>query len=244
MFTLLRKRLGELDGPKWAAIFVFEFIVVLLGVLAAQMLQERFEAQRERNAFEANREALNRQLDSVGTTLILRGLQAECVTRNLRQIVDAVEAGRALPEGVFTTHPPRGFGELTVWDGALAAQTRKYLTPQEATSYEFLGLVAGDLRDASQAEERDWATLALAKENAGNLGDAGRTQVLLAANSLLHAYEGWERAPAMTAGLTAAIGAQPSAAQMMNIQPEGSLCREEVVKGLEALDLPAPEGNG
>lgn len=241
MFTLLKKRLGELDGSKWAAIFVFEFVVVLLGVLAAQMLQERFQAQQAKDAFTASREALNRQLDSVGTSLIVRGLQAECVTGNLRQIVDAVEAGRALPEGVFTTHPPRGFGELTVWDGTLAAQTRKYLSPQEASAYEFLGLVAGDLRKAAQEEETNWATLALAKDDATALGDAGRTQVLLAANSLLHAYEGWERAPATTARLMGSIGSQPIPREIDASHPEGALCRDAVISGLEALQLAASE---
>lgn len=237
MFIALKQRIEQLDGPKWAAIFVFEFVVVLLGVLTAQMLQERFEAQQAKSSFDASREALNRQLDNVGTSLILRGLQARCVTDNLRRIVESVEAGRSLPDGVFTTHPPRGFGDLTVWDGTLAAQTRQYLSPQEATAYEFLGLVAGDLRAARLDEERDWATLALAKNNAARLGDAGRTQVLLAANSLLHAYEGWERAPATTAGLMQAIGSQPNSDQILQIQPEGTLCQTEVVAGLDELNL-------
>lgn len=241
MFLLLKKRLNELDGPKWVAIFVFEFVVVLLGVLAAQMLQERFQKQQARSAFEANRAALNRQLDNVGTGLIQRGLHAECVTQNLRAIVDALESGQRVPEGVFTTHPPKGSGELTVWDGALASQTRTYLTDSEVGAYEFLGLVAGDLRAAAQQEEIDWATLALAKNNAAGLGDAGRTQVLLAANNLLHAYEGWERAPATVAGLMETVGAKPQPERILAVHPEGALCREAVIGGLEALDLAASQ---
>lgn len=243
MFTLLRHRLGELDGPKWAAIFVFEFVVVLLGVLAAQMLQERFQAQQARANFEASRTALNRQLDNVGTSLIQRGLQAECITVNLREIIVSVEAGQPLREGVFTSHPPKGAGELTAWDGALAAQTRKYLPAQLAESYEFLGLVAGDLRNGAQREETDWATLALARSDASRLGDAGRTQVLLAANNLLHAYEGWERAPATTLRLMRQIGAEPQPNRIRTVHRGDTPCSRDVLSGLEALETGAVRGN-
>ncbi len=242
MFLALKQSLKNINGWKWAALFLFEFVVVLLGVLAAQMLQERFQAQQQKASFEANRIALNRQLDNVGTGFIQRGLQTQCVVKNLRRIVATVEAGRALPEGVFTTHPPKGAGELTVWDSELAAQTRKYLDDQDAGTYEFLGLIAGDLRSAAQREESDWATLALANNNVSQLGDAGRTQVLLAANNLLHAYEGWERAPATVAGLMQRVGARPDPNQIRAVHPEGALCRGPVLKGLEALNLPAPDG--
>lgn len=242
MFVLLKQRLDQLDGPKWAAIFVFEFIVVLLGVLAAQTLQERFQQRQARESFDASRAALNRQLDNVGTSMIQRGLQAPCVTQNLEQIIAAVEAGRPLPDGVFTNHPPKGSGELTVWDGSLAAQTRKYLTEQEASAYEFIGLVAVDLRNAAQREESDWATLALAKNNAGSLGDAGKTQVLLAANNLLHAYEGWERAPATLVGLMKGVGAKALPDRITQVNAGEALCSQSVLAGLAQLKFSAEEG--
>ena len=241
MFAYLKERAGKLDGPKWAAIFLFEFVVVLLGVLAAQMLQERFQAQQAKSNFESNRAALNLQLDNVGTALVQRGLQAECVSENLTRLITAVEARQPLPGDIFTTHPPKGAGELTIWDGSLAAQTRKYLSDEEAGAYEFLALVAGDLRKAAQREESDWATLALAKGRAQDLGDAGRTQVLLAANNLLHAYEGWERAPATTLRLMSLVGSQAQPGRILAVHQEGVPCRRAVLSGLSALELPSEE---
>lgn len=235
MFLSLRQRLGEIDLPKWSAIFLFEFVVVLLGVLAAQMLQERFEANRAKASFEDERTALNRQLDNVGSSMILRGLQSRCVTSNLEEIVAAIEEGRAFKDGVFLSHPPMGAAELTVWDGEFATSARRYLDEEEVAGYQFLGLVATDMKSLGESEKAHWATLGLASRNPARMSEARKIEILLAAHKLLLTHEGWDRAPATVVALMQKVGAVPQFDEMERVNDSNTPCAQEASVALAEL---------
>lgn len=209
VFLALRKRMGDIDRPKWAAIFLFEFVVVLLGVLAAQFLAERFQSERERTQFETNRAALNRQLDYVGSDLILRSLRARCVSENASAIFDSVSAGRPVGEEAFAEIPATRILNLGAWDEQFAGNARKYLPEETAFKYEMLSILTDDYNELIASDAQHWAALGLAKTDVVRTDTAARAQVLVAANALRLSYSGWTDLSLGVAELMNDVGAAP-----------------------------------
>ena len=233
MFAILKRDWLRSAPLRWAGLFAFEFAVVLLGVLAAQSLQERFAARQDRASFTQTRSALDEQVQTVGSAMIMKGLQARCVRSNLETIVAAMEAEEPLPEETFTTHPPKGAIDLSIWNGDLAARARTYAEPEAVYAYEFMAAVSDGLVASAQNEEAWWATLGMA--DAANLPQDRRTHVLLAARNLLHAYEGWERAPAALDAMMTQLGVDPQWEWIGRMHGAEVPCAREVRSGISAL---------
>ena len=233
MFAILKRDWLKSAPLRWAGLFAFEFSVVLLGVLAAQSLQERFAARQDRASFAQTRSALDEQVQTVGSAMIMKGLQARCVSANLEAIVAAMESDAPLPAGTLTTHPPKGAVDLSIWNGDLAARARAYAEPEAVYAYEFMAAVSDGLVASAQNEESWWATIGMAE--AAQLPEDRRTHVLLAARNLLHAYEGWERAPATLDPMMTQLGVEPQWEWIERMHGGEAACASEVRDGLSAL---------
>lgn len=234
MLTFFKLRWPDFSLVKWVGLFAFEFVVVLLGVLTAQTLQERFQARQERESFESTRMALDEQFAQVGTAMVMRGLQARCVEANLQKIIAAVKNGESADLSAITTHPPYLSSALTIWNGELAARARTHMDSEAVGAYDFADTVSDGLKSSAQEEEAWWAVMALASDGGAGLNEIEKAEVLIAAHKLRHAYEGWERAPTTFETSFRLLDIEPDIDLIESYHSGKAVCAREVLADLLA----------
>jgi hypothetical protein len=205
------KRFWASDRPlKWAGLFLFEFIVVLLGVLCAQLLQEYFESRREAARFETVQALINDQMRGVATMIVARGLQVPCVEQKLERVLSAVDKEERADLSSVIRHPPNASGRFTIWAGDVPSLARKYVSPEDMSFYEYMATVAAFVDREATREDSLWATLSLASRGGAGLSEVEKAEVRKAAYQLEHAYEGFDKAAVALSPRFRKLGTLPS----------------------------------
>lgn len=228
MFAFLKRHWAKTDPLKWVSLFIFEFVVVLLGVMVAQSLQERFELRREEERFEATREVLNEQAVSAGTNLMIRGFQAICIRNNLAKIRNAALANTSEDLSDIMGHPPHPPVTLGVWSSEVARDARRFLDPDIVRHYDYFSTMAENVTVSRHSEEEWWATILLASGGVRRLSERERSDVVLASFKLDHAFEGWEKGPAYYAATLLRLGLEPDFDSIERIHSGEGICHEDV----------------
>ena len=228
MFAFFKRRWLSINPWKWVGLFLFEFTVVLLGVLVAQQLQERFELRREADRFEVTRSVLDEQARSAGTNLIVRGLQADCIKRNLATVREAVRNNLATDLADLTSHPPHPPVSMSVWSSEVARDARRFLDPERVQQYDFIASNAEMVTLSRQSEEEWWANVLLATDGAQRLSERERSDVALATYKLDHAFEGWSGAVTSFAQLLLLLDLEPDVDLIEAYHQGDGVCAAEV----------------
>ena len=228
MFTFIKRGWAQTNPWKWVALFIFEFVVVLLGVLVAQRLQEQFEVRREAERFAVTKEVLDEQALSAGTNLLIRGLQAQCIRDNLTKVRTVVRSNAPDDISDLTAHPPHPPVTLSVWSSEVARDARRFLDPDTVRHYDYLHTMAENVTESRHAEEEWWANVIMATDGARSLSERERSDVVLASYKLDHAFEGWDRAGASFASILIQLGMEPDFDRIERIHSGEGVCREEV----------------
>lgn len=195
MFQAIRqffavKALPALDERKvrkvrrLAGLFLFEFIVVVLGVLAAQMLQEsaataRAEADARAAVARAAGEAANFRATSEYWLDA-----APCLERRMAELMRA--AANGIPDSPLRgTRPRIPLSIVTPWSEATALTARRVHGDQLVTDYAALGTMAAKMADDSYDLAGDWALLGLIDPSLGTVAREDRINVRLAAGRIM-----------------------------------------------------------
>jgi hypothetical protein len=233
LWLVALKRFWTSDRPlKWAGLFFFEFIVVLLGVLCAQLLQERFEVRREAKRFETIQALMDDQMRGVATMILTRGLQVPCVDEKLERVLAALDRNERADLSQTIKHPVRASGRLSIWSGDVPSLARKYVSAKDMNFYEYMATVSEFVdRDATR-EDSLWAVLALAEQGGAGMSDVEKAEVRKAAYQLEHAYEGFDKAAVALAPRFQKLGTPPSL-KTIHAQHQGKApCADQVRSGL------------
>ena len=251
MFAIIKRNWIKNRPLYWAGLFMFEFIVVLLGVLVAQTLQERFEKRREAERFEVTRAVLDEQVVNAHNGLLARGLQARCIRSNLATIRQAVADRDGRDLSAIAAHPPHPPTSITVWDSATAREARQYLTSQELQLYDYIARSGEEVTASRRMEEEWWASVLLAAQGAQTLTAAERTEVTLATLKLDHAFEGWDEGLGSMLGILWYLGLEADLDEIERMHQGDGVCAEEVrgympamrqnVEALRQRERPDPE---
>ena len=228
MFAIFKHRWLKSRPLYWAGLFVFEFIVVLLGVLVAQSLQERFENRREAERFETTQAVINEQIVNSQIGILSRGLQSACIRTNLATIREAVRNREAGDFSAIAGHPPHPPTSVSVWNGETAREARRYLAPEYVQMYDYLATVGAEVTAMRRLEEEWWASIMLAADGGANLTDAERTEVILASYKLDHAFEGWNQSVGPMLGRLWYLGLEPHLDVIEAMHQGDGVCAEQV----------------
>ena len=130
----LRGWLGKVRTRRWARLFLFEFLVVLLGVLSAQALAAWLGDRAERARAERVKLALDTQLHTQALEIAQRVRSSACFHHRLDLLRRDLSAER---EPSVQIYPPfgRNFSGIA-WEGDTPALILEHYGSETATRYE------------------------------------------------------------------------------------------------------------
>ena len=167
---------------------MFEFAVILLGVLAAQSLSNAFADRAEKRQAQAAHAALERDLFSLGVSSVIRERLHACQVYRLRTISNAIAAGRAPSIDVL---PPTEALVVDVgWDGEVPTLIAEHFGPEEADRYANIALWADALARAQADEQQSWAPIG---RIAGRFGTPGAADLSAAKEGVVAAVNDLRR---------------------------------------------------
>lgn len=166
-----------------AALFLFEFVVVLLGVLAAQMLQDR--AARGRAEADA-RAAVDRAADEVAafrSTAEYWLRASPCLASRMDSFMRAASGGTA--DSISAEQRPRmPLSALTPWSEATTITARDIYGEAAVASYSGLATMASKMAQDSHELAGEWALLGLVNPALGTVSREDRLHARLAASRI------------------------------------------------------------
>ena len=163
-----------------AGLFLFEFVVVVLGVLVAQMLQEYFVDARARREVAATVERARQEAAGFRATSEYWLAATPCLERKIEELMRAAAEGVDRPE-LQLPRPRIPFSALTPWSEATMNAARQIYGNEEATVYFALQTMAGKMAEDSHELAGDWDLLGLADPRLGPVSREDRINTRLAA---------------------------------------------------------------
>lgn len=186
----LRGWLGKVTGRRWLRLFVFEFFVILLGVLAAQGLQSWFVDRSERRAAVAAKATLDRNLASIALSAEIRLRSMTCFNDRVGKIAIALRAG-AQPK-ISLTPPNEALVIDLGWSGGVPALIADHYNDETVEHYANASLWAESLRRHQSAEQVSWHDLGRLSPLLGEVTQSDRSiakgSVIGAIHSLRNIY--------------------------------------------------------
>lgn len=180
MFRAIRDYFARPDDPlprrgrgrRVAALFVFEFVVVLLGVLAAQLLQgwfaDRGDARRAREAVVA----LDLEAKRFATVAEYRLRAHACETGRLARLMKIIRSGEVADEAERVT-PIMPMPLVTEWSDATRAVVGRHETNRALNRYDSLRLMGQMISERQRQLENQWADFRLLAPEARSPDDRG-----------------------------------------------------------------------
>ena len=156
-----RRRLRKLSG-----LFLFEFVVVVAGVLVAQMLQEYFAGVRAQREVSATVERARQEAAGFRATSEYWLAAAPCLERKMDALMRMAAEGADRPE-LHGPRPPMPLSALTPWSEATMNSARQIYGDEEVTVYLALQTEARKMAEDSHELAGDWALLGLADRKFG-----------------------------------------------------------------------------
>jgi hypothetical protein len=184
----LRGWFGKIKRRRWIALFVFEFFVVLLGVLAAQGLQSWFQSRQETRTAAAARATLNQNLRSIALSAEIRRRGLACYGNRLGRLGKAIKSRTALTDEM--TPPAEALVIDLGWSGNVPALIAEHYGSEVADKYVNIALWVDALRRAQAREQESWTDLSRLSIRFGQPGNddwsAAKGAIIDASRDLLH----------------------------------------------------------
>lgn len=180
MFSAIREYFARPDDPplrrgrgrRLAALFVFEFVVVLFGVLAAQLLQDWFSARGDvRRAREAVA-ALDEETKRFATVAEYRLRAHKCETDRLERLTAVIRSGEAASEAERAT-PIMPMPIVTEWSDSTRALVARHGSSRTLNRYDALRLLAHMISERQRQLENQWADFRLLAPEVRSTQDRG-----------------------------------------------------------------------
>lgn len=166
-----------------AGLFVFEFVVVVLGVLAAQMLQEYFADARSRREVAATVERARQEAAGFRATSEYWLAAGPCLDRKMDELMRAAAEGVDRPQ-LHGPRPRMPLSASTPWSEATMNAARQIYGDEEVSVYFALHTMAAKMAEDSHDLAGDWSLLGLADPRLGPVSREDRTNARLAAGRI------------------------------------------------------------
>ena len=184
----LRGWFGKIKRRRWITLFVFEFFVVLLGVLAAQGLQSWFQSRQEARTAAAARATLNQNLRSIALSAEIRRRGLACYGNRLRQAGQAIQSRTPLTDEL--TPPAEALVIDLGWSGNVPALMAEHYGSDVAEKYVNIALWVDAFRRAQEREQESWTDLSRISTRLGEPSpvdwSAAKGAIIDASRDLLH----------------------------------------------------------
>ena len=148
---------GSRNWPRLAGLFLFEFVVVMLGVLAAQALSERFERQRDT---ERARAALDRFAEDQQQYRVVGEYYARygfCIEDMVTAMLDAAVEGRTVSDQDLLAGPPLPDVHVEDWSVEIGKEIARLEGSDMLDHYRELRLAEQFISDYKAAYYEDSA---------------------------------------------------------------------------------------
>ncbi len=207
-----------------ARLFLFEFVVVLLGVLAAQMLQERFANARERAAAKSAMDRARSETSGFRATAEYWRSAAPCLDRNMDALMRSVATSDII-DPALTVRPRMPLTALTPWGEDTIGAVRQVYGDDVVSAFFALQTMAAKMSRDSDDLAGEWALLSLVNPSLGPVTSEDRMNARVAAGRIKGRLESLEVSAANTERLTERLGiaADPARGRLLTLPPE---CRE------------------
>lgn len=201
-------------SARLAKLFLFEFVVVLLGVLAAQMVQEYAADARAREDARTALERAGREAASFRATAEYWLRAGPCLEQRMERIMLAAASGsNHSAQDVARPHLP--FSSITPWSETTAVTVRRVHGDSRLANYVALRTAASRMADVSRDLAAEWAVLDLLDPRFGPVAREDRLNARLAAAEI----KGRIAALQVTAGFAV------SAAERLGVAPDPDRAR-------------------
>lgn len=174
-------------GRRLAQLFAFEFIVVLLGVLTAQLLQDWFSERRDARLARAIVASFEQETKRFVTTAEYRARVHQCEMARLARLGELIRTGRPATEAERET-PLMPMPVITEWSDELRQLVTRHVNAQAVGKHDAMLVLARMVSERQRQLEDQWADFlllapeALDPENKGELAlAAARSSGLLSA---------------------------------------------------------------
>lgn len=248
MLAAIKSRWSRLTHSQTVRLLFLEFLVVLAGVLAAQLLSGWFADREERARAQNQIEGIATALHNSAELAVIRQRMDLCMIDRIERLRDVLAAGEIDQEGLEWVRVP----EQSLLDDPGIAAARPLITkaygPEAMIGFNLVEFAQRNLYTGQDEELAAWETLSLLHpENGPVAGDLrGELQLALAdarrANRLMaevsglmrntteqmgtpvhdHTIEGFARSPKLCANMVAYTGEQHAAARSRGELPDGS----------------------
>lgn len=168
-------------GRRLAQLFVFEFVVVLLGVLAAQFLQDLFSERKDARRAHAAVAAFDEETKRFATTAEYRLRAHECETARLARFRELIRTGGVATEAELIT-PIMPMPGITDWSDDTKQIVARHVNNQAVNRYGGVRMLAQMISERQRQLEDQWADFRLL-ETAGRDEQAKGELALAAARS-------------------------------------------------------------
>lgn len=219
----LRGWLGKVRGRRWLRLFVFEFFVILLGVLAAQALQNWFAERAERRSAVMARATLDRNLDSLGRSAEIRMRDALCNRYRLAAIQQAILERRT--PTISLAPPDEALVVDFGWSAEVAALLREHFGDEVVDRYANIALWEDALRRAQAEEQRSWAGIGRLSPA---FGSPTAEDYSLAKSSMISAYQDLRRVGYATGNIARKLeqaGIEPDMSELEQMKGAREPCQ-------------------
>ncbi|MGB3166212.1 MAG: hypothetical protein WBA68_05475 [Alteraurantiacibacter sp.] len=146
---------GKVRKSRVVRLFIFEFTVILFGVLAAQGLQAMFSARAEKQRAVEIRAALDQQVENVLFSVEVRLRRQQCDSYRLREAFAAYRDRRAAT--VSLAPPSYTYMPRIDWSGDTPALILKHYGRKTAMAYGQISEASMFVQDTFDEEDRAWA---------------------------------------------------------------------------------------
>jgi len=167
----LRGWFGKIKRRRWVALFVFEFFVVLLGVLAAQALQSWFQSRQEARTAATTKATLDRNFRSIALSAEIRRRGLLCYGQRLNRVLLAIKDRTPISDA---SAPEEALVIDLGWSGQVPALIAEHYGSPLAEKYNNIALWVESFRQAQQREQESWTDLARLSPQLGPITDADR----------------------------------------------------------------------
>lgn len=198
MFRAVRSLFGgesksfrRLRFERAVRLFAFEFVVVLLGVLAAQMLQERFTDARERGAAKSAMDRARSETSGFRSTADYWRSAAPCLDRNMDALMRSVAASKTI-DPALTARPRMPLTALTPWGEDTIGAARQVYGDSVVSAFFALQTMAAKMSRDSDDLAGEWALLSLVDPSLGPISSEDRINARVAAGRIKGRLESLE----------------------------------------------------
>ena len=174
-------------GRRLAQLFAFEFIVVLLGVLAAQLLQDWFSERRDARLAHAAVGSFDEEVKRFVTTAEYRLRVHQCEIGRLARLRELIRTGGSATEAERES-PLMPMPAITEWSDEMRQLVARHVSSQALNRHGAMRILAQMISERQRQLEDQWADFrllapeALDSENKGELAlAAARSSGLLSA---------------------------------------------------------------